>query len=121
MANLKNDEHKSLKSCKHCSNTIDINAKVCHFCQRSQSILANFWNKIVSTITIAMLFVAIAQAILGWMQFNEAKEERIEASIVLEKVNKVLHDTEEISMKVIEKANEALSVAEKTELRLKRI
>lgn len=70
--------------CRLCKEEIHEGASKCYHCGAYQS----RWNWLIHTpmfISFVMMCVAIAQAILGYTQLNEAKRERILASKAFEK------------------------------------
>jgi len=68
------------KKCRYCRLEMDQAARVCHHCGRHQSRLLNLaGNAQLLGIVASLLLVALA-----FMQFSEARRERIEATIAVE-------------------------------------
>ena len=76
-----------MKSCRECRQEIPAKAKKCHHCGSYQSRL-NLLTYIPLGISFVIMLIAISQAILGYIQMNEAKQERISASQALKKAEK---------------------------------
>lgn len=67
---------KSQVICRHCAQPIAQGAKVCHYCSRSQSRFWAFFDRVAILISIALVALA-------FMQFIEARRERVAADQAL--------------------------------------
>ena len=68
--------------CKYCQQEINLKAKVCHHCGKDQRFHFQYF---ASSTAFLMVIIAISQAVMGWLQYDESKMKRIEAEEVLAK------------------------------------
>lgn len=72
-------DSKQERPCRYCLESINVKAKVCHHCNRHQSRIwenMGYSNTVLSIITIFLV-------ILAFLQFSEARKDRIEANEAL--------------------------------------
>ncbi len=114
-----NNSQKKIKSvlnetlCKYCHNKINYKSKVCCHCGRDQRF---FYQYFASSTAFIMALIAISQAFMGWLQFDESKKKRIEAEEVLfraeAKAKQVFSITSTNSYNSTVKANTVLSITQ---------
>jgi RNA polymerase subunit RPABC4/transcription elongation factor Spt4 len=83
------------KYCRHCKNYINKEAKVCYHCSRSQN---RFW----SFIERVSLIIVISAVALSWLQFNEARKERVKAEEAFSRAEKAKNKALEATQKTKE-------------------
>ncbi len=105
-------------SCKYCNQVILLNSKVCHHCGRDQRLLFQYFS---ASTAFLMVLIAISQAAMGWLQYDESKKKRIEAEEVLANARNVFSNvsTNSIEMKV--KTGRVISEANKSALLTKQM
>lgn len=92
--------------CRFCRNPINPNAKVCHFCSRDQSLWRNAMGFSANIATVVGVAVAFAAALLALLQFREANQERVEASLALERATNAVAKAESTSKLAESRAEE---------------
>ena len=97
--------------CKDCKLPIEPKAKKCHHCGSWQGKYSRIFKGMINFITIAMLGIAISQAVIGYSQYKESKNKRIEAEKVLKQAEQVLEEAITESEKIRNKAESTLSEA----------
>jgi hypothetical protein len=75
------------KQCRHCAQTISAKASTCHLCGKSQHPLSSWLDKGGVIVSIAGALASIALVVLAYLQFSEARKERIGAGKALETAN----------------------------------
>ena len=105
---------ENLKKCRWCRESIDSNAKVCKFCQKNQTFLANYMNVISVAVSILMVLLTFIQLLMAKSEAGDAEKAKLEANIALEQAkeaatiaNKSKLDAEAALGKAIDSANKA--------------
>lgn len=100
--------------CRICKLKIPEGARKCHHCGSYQS-RWNWLSYAPVAISFVMMFVAINQAILGYIQLNEAKRERILASQALDRAKVAEGIARSAAEQAIADANEIASLKQRVE------
>jgi len=83
-ANSETDRVDEQKQCNSCHQTIDVQAKICHYCNRGQG----FWGKHVGSISagvsIAAIIISLVMMVLAIAQLLDARLKNVDASKALQ-------------------------------------
>ena len=94
------DKVDDQKQCNSCYQMIDVEAKVCHYCNRGQG----FWSKHVGSISagtsIAAIIVSFVMMVLAIAQFLDARKKNVDASKALDTAIAVANDVKKIRTEV---------------------
>lgn len=87
LQNSKNNNNDSQKKCNSCRQPIDSSANVCQHCSRSQNLLGKLGQTIPIIVSIVMMMTSIALVILAVIQFKQAHQKNVDASMALLSAN----------------------------------
>jgi hypothetical protein len=77
---------QSAPLCRYCQQPMNEKANVCHHCERDQRPIFQYF---ASSTAFLMVIIAISQAFMAWLQYDESKKKRVEADDVLKKAKQV--------------------------------
>lgn len=83
-------------ACRYCKESINSDAKVCHYCDRDQRKWLNRIRDFSGPTAFAMVLIAAVQVFVSFEQVSETRKGRVEAEDVLYEANDVLKKTEKL-------------------------
>ena len=99
------------KQCHYCKLTIEQDATVCQHCSKAQNRVIEGIKQTSAVVTIFMVIIALAQVIFAYLQMQESRKKRIEATEVLLESKRVLNVTENRATQISKEAEETLENA----------
>ncbi len=96
--------------CRHCQESININARICYHCGQHQSLWFNAF-RFANTISVLLLIVSIFQLILASSERADATDANRKAQLALDKVTQAEHRALAAEKDVVDVAEAVVQIA----------
>src|SRR5271157_2770477 len=108
METVMQDNDSNNKQCKYCTSDIPSTAKICPVCKFNQKWYLNYF-RIGDILLLASISVSAFMVIFSYLNFHEAREERVKAAVALTTANDAANKA---SSAVIRANNAAIRVSQ---------